>query len=289
MVPTKDRNVTGMFLEYKEEGILIDCGEGTQRQMNIAGINRNRVKKIFISHWHGDHVGGLIGLLQTIGNSKEGTPLQIFGPKETKERINHMLKMCFFSEKVDMTVTELDPAKMEVCHETEDYLMYCAYLDHSIPCLGYSLVEKDVWKIDKKKMEKTGIAEGPLIGKLQREGKIIEKGNTILLKDIANLEKGKKITFILDTAICNNAVELAIDSDVLVSESTYCQDEEHKAEEYKHMTTEQAAHIAKTANAKKLVVMHFSQRYKDLTQFEEELKVVFPNSICAKDFMKIKI
>ena len=114
MVPTKDRNVTGIFLDYKGKGILIDCGEGTQRQMNIAGINRNSVSYILLSHWHGDHVSGLIGLIQTIGNQNaqnEDVPvLHIFGPRETEERIEHMLKTCIFdSNKMRLEIHELHP------------------------------------------------------------------------------------------------------------------------------------------------------------------------------------
>ena len=91
MVPTKERNVTGIFLKYKGEGILLDCGEGTQRQMNIAGINRNSVTKILVSHWHGDHVSGIVGLLQTMANKESNPKVEIFGPKGTKEHIKHMM------------------------------------------------------------------------------------------------------------------------------------------------------------------------------------------------------
>lgn len=289
MVPTKERNVSSFFLEYKGEGMLIDCGEGTQRQMNIANINRNRVKKIFISHWHGDHVSGLIGLLQTIGNAKEVADLLIFGPRETEERIGHMLKMCFFNEKVNVHVKELNPKKMEVCHETEEYQVLCTYLEHRIPCLAYAFIEKDKWKIDKKKMEKIGLQEGPLIGKIQREGSILHKGKKVLLEDIARKEKGKKVSFVLDTVACNQAVEISKDADLLVCEATYCDDEAEKAEEHMHLTGSQAAHIAAKANVKKLVAVHFSQRYKEATTVQEEMKRIFPNSVAAHDFMKIKV
>ena len=96
MVPTKDRNVQSIYLDYNGEGILFDCGEGTQRQMNIAGINRTKVKKILITHWHGDHVSGLIGLIQTLGNSKYASKLEIYGPKGTKRFMNNLLNSCVF-------------------------------------------------------------------------------------------------------------------------------------------------------------------------------------------------
>jgi len=107
MVPTKERNVTGLFLKYKGEGILFDCGEGTQRQMNITGINRNDVTKILISHWHGDHVGGLMGLIQTLGNRDEPPTIDLYGPKGTKEFIKHLYKGCVFEARVNLRVHEV--------------------------------------------------------------------------------------------------------------------------------------------------------------------------------------
>ena len=108
MVPTKDRNVQSIHLEYRGEGILLDCGEGTQRQMNIAGINRTKVKKILITHWHGDHVSGLIGLIQTLGNSKDVSELSIYGPPGTKKSMSHLLETCIFDLTVDLNIVELD-------------------------------------------------------------------------------------------------------------------------------------------------------------------------------------
>src|SRR3989338_9727828 len=96
MVPTKERNVSGYFLCFEKEGILFDCGEGTQRQMNIVGIKRTAVTKILLTHWHGDHVSGVIGLLQTIGNENPAAKISIYGPPETKKRVSHMLETCIF-------------------------------------------------------------------------------------------------------------------------------------------------------------------------------------------------
>ncbi|MFQ5475351.1 MAG: MBL fold metallo-hydrolase, partial [Candidatus Nanoarchaeia archaeon] len=109
MVPTKERNVSGIFLEYRGEGILLDCGEGTQRQMNMTGIKRTSVKKVLLSHWHGDHVSGLIGLIQTLGNAEENARLMIFGPKGTKKRMEHMMNCAAFENKVELVIEELDP------------------------------------------------------------------------------------------------------------------------------------------------------------------------------------
>ena len=290
MVPTKDRNVQGIYVEYKGEGILFDCGEGTQRQMNIAGINRNKVRKIFLTHWHGDHVSGLVGLLQTISNSETQQKVVIFGPRETKERIAHLMRSVSFEEnRMDLEIREVNPSGVEKIYEGEDYIIQAAYLDHKIPCLGYSLIEKDKRKINMTKAKKLGLKEGPLIGKLQAGHSVSFKGQTITSDEVSHIQKGKKLSIILDTLPCKNAYELAAEADILIAESAYTSDMEEKSLEYKHMTTKQAALIATTANVKKLIITHFSQRYKTNKELEEDVRTFFPESQAAFDFMKIKM
>jgi ribonuclease Z len=290
MVPTKDRNVQGIYVEYKGEGILFDCGEGTQRQMNIAGINRNKVRKIFLTHWHGDHVSGLVGLLQTISNNETQQKVVIFGPRETKERIAHLLKSVSFEEnRMDLEIREVNPSGVEKIYDGEDYLIRAAYLDHKIPCLGYSLIEKDKRKINMAKAKKLGLREGPLIGKLQAGLNVILKGQTIATDEVSHIQKGKKLCIVLDTLPCKNAYELAAEADILIAEAAYTSEMEEKSLEYKHMTTKQAALIATTANVKKLIITHFSQRYKTNKELEEDVKTFFPESQAAFDFMKIKL
>jgi ribonuclease Z len=290
MVPTKERNTQGIFVDFNGEGMLFDCGEGTQRQMNIAGINRNRARKIFISHWHGDHVSGLIGLLQTISNSENPQRVTIFGPRETKERLLHLTKaISFETSRLDVEVRELNPKGVEVAFENEECRVECAYLDHAIPCLGYSLIEKDKLRVNMAKARKLGLAQGPLIGKLQRGKAVEHKGIAIKPEDVCHVQKGKKLTIILDTQPCRNAYELAHESDLLICESAYASNLEDKAQDYKHMTTKQAALIATTANAKRLIITHFSQRYRTVHELEDEIKAFFHNSECAYDFMKVKV
>ncbi len=289
MVPTKERNVQSIYLEYKGEGILVDCGEGTQRQMNIAGINRLKVKKILISHWHGDHVSGLIGLIQTIGNVAEPGTLTIYGPPGTKKHMGHLLESCIFDLRIKLEIKEIKTEKKAVFFENEDYQLEAAPLDHGVPCLGYAFVEKNKRNINMDKAKKLGLEPGPLLGKLQKGQAVKHDGKTIKPDDVSTIKKGKKIAFIMDTTYCKACIELAENSDVLVSEATYESSKKEKAEEYKHLTTEQVAMMAGQSNAKKLVLTHFSQRYKTLHDLEEEAKRIFPNTVMAYDFMKIKL
>jgi len=295
MVPTKERNVIGMFLSYKNKGMLFDCGEGTQRQMNLAGINRNKVNYVFLSHWHGDHVSGLIGLIQTLGNqqiqNEERPILHIFGPKETEERMEHMLKTCIFENKVILEIHELNPKRSEILNilENEDFYVQAARLDHSVPCLGYSFIEKDTRKIDMNKIKDFGLTEGPIIGKLQN-GDIVKHDTKLITPEmVSELKKGLKITVIMDTGLCEMAIELAKDSDLLICEATFSSELGEKAEDYKHMTAKDAALLANNANAKRLIITHISQRYKTAGEILEDAKNVHNTVEVAYDFMKVKL
>ena len=291
MVPTKDRNVQGMYLDYDGEGILIDCGEGTQRQMNIAGINRHKVKKVLISHWHGDHIAGLIGLIQTIGNIDEPGTLKIYGPAGSKERLHHLLNCCDFDLRIDIQLEEVTPKDGEPVKffENDKYELYAVDLKHSIPCNGYALVEKDKRNIDMPKAKKLGLQQGPLLGKLQ-DGESIEiNGKPIHPDEVSTIKKGKKLVFILDTEECIGFSNLAQDADVLVAEATYESSLDEKAEQYKHMTAQTVAQIASQTNVGKLILTHFSQRYKTVDALQEDAKKVFPRTSCAYDFMSVKL
>lgn len=289
MVPTKERNQSAVFVSYKNEGILVDCGEGTQRQFKITGIPLTKVTKVLISHWHGDHVLGLPGLIQTLNSSTTGHRLQVFGPKGTKAQLEHMKKAFLMEEKGGSLALEVYDAEEGVFFETGDFFLEAAWLDHSVPCLGYSIVEKDKVHIDMLAAKKLGLPEGPLLGQLQEGKSVAWKEKTVKPSDVTYKEKGKKVTVIMDTRLCNSAVKLAKDSDLLICEATYADELEAKAGEYKHLTAGQAAAIANKAGVRKLVLTHFSQRYKNTQQVEEDARTIFDNIVCAKDFMRVEV
>jgi ribonuclease Z len=286
MVPTKERNHSGILLTYGSEGILVDCGEGTQRQLKLAGIPANKITKVLISHWHGDHVLGLPGLLQTLGASEYTKVLEIYGPKGTKQQFHYMKKTFFFEEKFDVSIKEVGGGKFFEC---DDFLLEAMPLAHSVPCVGYKFVEKDKRKMRMDAIKKKGIPKGPLLGQLQ-EGKSVNfNGRKVHPDEVTYKKNGKSVAFILDTALCKNCSTLAKDSDVLECEATYPDDLEEKANKYKHLTARQAAMLANNAGVKKLIVTHFSQRYKNLEKIEEDARDVFDNTLCAKDFMRLRL
>lgn len=287
MVPTKERNHPGFLLSYKDQGILFDCGENIQRQLKIEGISPAKITKILISHWHGDHVLGLPGLIQTLGNGDYEKTLKIYGPEGTKEFMKNMFKAFIFDKKlIDI---EIEEVKEGIFFENRDFRLEALEMEHGIKTVGYSFVEKEKRKINLAFVKKLGIPDGPLLGKLQSNKIITWKGRKVTPKEATYVVGGKKLTYIPDTLPCKNCVELAKDADVLVCEATYTSELEDKAEEYRHLTAKQAAMIANQADVKKLILTHFSQRYKNTHDLEEDAKTYFDNVLCAKDFMKIKI
>ncbi len=289
MVPTKERNQSSLLVSYKGEGIMVDCGEGTQRQFKITGIPLTKVTKILVSHWHGDHVLGLPGMLQTLNSSTTGHKIQVFGPKGTKEQLA-LVKKAFLMEGNDRGLTlEVNDVEEGIFFENDDFYLEAGKLRHSVPCLGYSIVEKDKVHINMEAAKKIGLPEGPILGKLQKGESVVWKGKTVKPSDVTYSTKGKKVTVIMDTELCQSAVDIAKNADVLVCEATYANELEEKAREYKHLTAGQAASIANKAGVGKLVLTHFSQRYKTTAQAEDDAKTTFDNTVCARDFMKIKL
>lgn len=290
MVPTKDRNVQSIYIDYKGSGILLDCGEGTQRQLQLAGLNAQKIKIILISHWHGDHVSGLVGLIQTIGNFANDVDktVKLFGPPGTKDFFYHLMSSCEFETKIGIEVNELSPKGVEQFYETEDYAISSAMLEHSIPTLGFRFEQKAKRKINKAKLDKLGIKPGPQVAKLQAGESIIVDEKEIQPDSISTLHPAKAVAFVFDTQLTDNCFALAQNAQILISEAVYKHDLLEKAMEYKHMTSTQAAQVASQAGAEQLILTHFSQRYKDVSELEAEAKTVFPNTMCAYDLLKIK-
>ncbi len=286
MVPTETRNNSAILLSYKNEKILIDCAEGTQRQLRIAKVSPAKITKLLITHWHGDHILGIPGLLQTIAKDAPNRQIDIYGPKNTKKFISLILNLFIQKDKLNPKIHEI--TKSEFLN-TQDYRLKAAKLSHTAPCLGYSFIEKDIRKINIDYLKRFNLKNNPIIKNLQQGKDILFKGNKILASKATYPKKGKKITIILDTAFTKNIENLAKDSDILISEATYLNDLKNKAQEYKHLTAAQAAQLAKNSKSKKLILTHLSQRYKNINDIKKEATKIFKNTEIANDFLKIKL
>ncbi len=284
-IPTAERNHTSILLNYKDENILVDCGEGTQRQFRKAKLNPNKVTRILITHWHGDHVLGIPGMLQTLSFSEYNKPLYIYGPKGTKEFMRTLLKTFVFHENFKINVEEVGGKFFE----TDDFYLEAEKMRHGIPCNAYVFVKKGNLRIDKKKLAKTKI-QGPILKKLKEGKDIVYQGKKYLAKNLTYAEDGKKISFVFDTSFNDRIIPFVKNSDLLICESTFGTELEDRAEEYKHLTSKKTAEIAKKSNSRKLVLTHISQRYsKNPKKILDTAKKIFKNSVLVKDLDEIEV
>lgn len=284
MQPTKDRNLFSILFKHKTEKILIDCGEGTQRQLKIVGTAPTKINRLLLTHLHGDHINGLPGFLQNLYANQYKKTLEIYGPKGTKNLIKNVQKIT--TGKVKLKIKEIKPG---IVLKTDDLIIKAISLKHSTLTYGYSFEEPPKRKINLNYLKKFGLKKHPLLKKLQKGKNITYKGKKISVSKATYKVPGKKITFIVDTGYCQNAIKLAKNSDLLVCESTFIDELKERAKHYKHLTASQAATIAKKSKSKKLILTHFSQRYKSTDKILKQAKKIFKNTTCAKDFMKIKI
>ena len=300
-VPTLTRNVSSLALKLSQSSdvFLFDCGEGTQHQLIKSNIKSSQIKKIFITHMHGDHIYGLPGLLATLGLSGKSKGIEIYGPSELKSFINASLNYSFCKLSYPLNFVEVENFALEnkVLFENDKIKVKCACLKHKVPAYGYRVSEKDKpGTFNIKKAEALKIPPGPIYSELQ-------EGKTVLLADGRSFDgeefcgppkKGESFVYCTDTVFSESAVSLSKNADLLVHESTFSDQDESMAYEKLHSTTIMAAKTALLSNAKKLIITHFSPRYTNKNVITpddllKEARKVFPNTQLAKDFLTAEI
>ncbi|MBW6442739.1 ribonuclease Z [Patescibacteria group bacterium] len=285
-VPSRSRNHPAFLMTYKGENILVDCGEGTQRQFRKAGLNPCKITRILITHWHADHILGIPGMLKTLGLSGYNQILHIYCPKGTKILIEQLLNLFKIKTEYPLEIKEVKGKFFD----TGDFYLEAESMTHGIPCNAYSFIKKERIRIDKKILEKLGIPEGPHLKELKERKNLTYNGKSYSFKKLTYQEKPLKVSFILDTSLNDRIIPFVMNSDILISESTFTSDLEKKAEEYKHLTVSQVAGIAKKAKVKRLFLVHISQRFsKDLKRVLEDSKRIFNSSYLPKDLEKIEL
>ena len=285
-VPTTFRNHASIALKAFGEIFLFDCGEGTQRQMANIRISPMKIKYIFISHLHGDHILGLPGLIQSMGFRGRTEPLHIFGPPgiNSLKSIFSNLK-CYTS--FEIIICELE----EGCViNNKEYYINCVKCEHNITNYAYSIIEKKKPRFLKEKALELGIKPGPNYSRLHNGEEITVNGKIIKPEQVLGPpRKGIKITYSGDTRPCKSLINFAHESTVLIHESTFEDDDLDKAIENAHSTASEAANIAVKAEAKKLVLTHISARYHDTKNMQKSAKKIFNNVIIAKDYMILEV
>jgi len=285
-IPTAKRNHTAILLDYQGEHILIDCGEGTQRQFRKARINPGKINSLLISHWHGDHVLGVPGLLQTLGLSGYNKSLYIYGPRGTKKFMKEILKIFHFTGNYQIKVKEVSGKFFE----TDDFYLEASSMIHGVPCNAYNFVIKDKLRIDKKKLAKTKIPLGPLMFKIKQGKDVTYNGKKYNAKSLTYLEKGKKISVVMDTKMNERIVPFVKNSDLLICESSFGEDMKAFAKERFHLTAKQTGEIAKKSKSKRLILTHISQRYeRDMKSILNQAKKEFKNVSIVSDLDEIEV
>ena len=300
-VPTLTRNVSSLALKLSQtaEVWLFDCGEGTQHQLMKSNIKSSQIKKIFITHMHGDHIYGLPGLLATLGLSGNSNGIEIYGPSELKSFVTSALESSFCKLSFPLRFREVEDfaSLNKILFENDKLKVHCACLKHRLPAYGYRVSEKDKPGVfDIKKAEDSNIPPGPIYSELQA-------GKTVQLKDGRSFHgldfcgpprKGESFVYCTDTVFSESAVNLSKNADLLVHESTFSKEDEKMAYEKLHSTTIMAANTALLSNVKKLIITHLSPRYTQRSPIKpsdllKEAQKIFPNTYLAKDFLTAEI
>lgn len=283
---------TSQYLEINNRHFLIDCGEGTQRQMRKYKVGFAKINHIFISHLHGDHFYGLVGLLSTYGILSREKDMHIFGPKGIKKATLQMLKISESHAKFNMIFHELSSKKSELIFEDDKISVRTIPLNHRVYTNGYLFIEKE----KHRKLNMLNISGYPEIDKADylniKAGKdvVLSSGEVIKNAELTlNPAKPLSFAFCSDTCYKPDIVPLIKDVDLLYHEATFLQDRQDLAKKTKHATSIEAATIAKDANAKQLIVGHYSGRYKDISLFKKEAETVFENVSLAEPGLTFKV
>ena len=276
---------TSQVLETRGHVFLIDCGEGTQVQLRKYKIKFNQIKHIFISHLHGDHYFGLIGLISTFNLLTRDTDLHIYGPKGLKEIITLQIKLAKSWTNYKIIFHELYSSSSVLIFEDEKVSVHTIPLDHRIYTNGFIIKEKPFdRKLNINKVESLNIDKAYFRKLKQGEDVVNDKGE-IINNELVTLPGHPPLSyaFCSDTAYCESIIPIIFDVDVLYHESTFLEEHEYLCTKTKHSTAKQAATIALKANAKQLILGHYSTRYGGLERFKKEASTIFKDVVLSGD------
>jgi ribonuclease Z len=284
--PSIHRGLSAQVVKHNEHRFLIDCGEGTQRQILKSGIGFKRLNHILITHGHLDHILGLAGLFSTLSRWETIDAVEILGGKYALERIHNLLYGVQVihptQSQIDVTFKEIQPG---VIFEDDDFSVTAFSVTHRGPdCFGYLFEERPRRPFLPDKADALGVPHGPIRRDLVLGKQVtLEDGKVIEPDDVMGEEKpGVKFVHIGDTGRIDNLLGYCLGADTLVIEATYLEEEAEMAKEFAHLTATQAANLAKEAGVKHLILTHVSRRYRE-SDIRKEAQAIFPDTIVARD------
>ncbi|RYM05093.1 ribonuclease Z [Sporolactobacillus sp. THM7-7] len=288
-LPAKERNVTSIavrFPEYDGNLWLFDCGEGTQRQILYTPVKLTKLKVIFITHLHGDHLFGLPGVLGSRSFQGSESPLLVIGPRGLKQYVWTALRASGTHIRYPLKVREI--SESGTVFEDEHFIVSAEALEHGISCFGYRIVEKDLpGELLVEKLKKAGIPPGPVYQKFKEQSEVLLSDGRCFKSApfVGERKKGRRVAIIGDTRPCEQSIKLAKHTDLLIHEATFRDQDKAMAWNYRHSTSVQAAEIAREASAGALILTHLSSRYQKEEQAAllNEAKKVFGSTLLARD------
>ncbi|MGN0359185.1 MAG: ribonuclease Z [Hominisplanchenecus sp.] len=287
MMPLPRRWLTALMLRYNGSSILIDCGEGTQIAVKEKGWSFKPIDVICFTHYHGDHISGLPGLLLTMGNAERQEPLTLIGPKGL-ERVVNALRVIAPELPFELRFLEIQGA--EQSFEMEGYRIRAFKVNHNVLCYGYTIEIDRAGRFDAERAKAAGIplkCWNPL-----QKGQIVEMEGKRYTPDmvLGAPRKGIKLTYCTDTRPVQSIAEHAQGSDLFICEGMYGEpDKEQKAREYKHMTFREAAKLAKAAEVKEMWLTHYSPSLVRPEEFLEDARKIFPDTYPGKDGKSVEL
>ncbi|HYB87535.1 MAG TPA: ribonuclease Z [Streptosporangiaceae bacterium] len=287
--PTRTRNQNGYLLRWDGEGVMFDPGEGTQRQMLFAGVTASQITRICITHFHGDHCLGLPGVLQRMSLDRVPHLVDACYPAQNRDVFARLRHAALFRDVLNLREWPIETGGPVI--RAPSFHVEAQPLSHSVPALGYRLVEPDGRRMLPAKLAARGIT-GPDVGRLQRQGSLHVGGRVVTLDQVSEPRRGQRFAFIMDTRLCDAVFTLADGADMLVCESTFADAEAALARDYGHLTAGQAGRIASESGARLLVLTHFSQRYDscDGQRLAAEAAAAFGGEVVmARDLDRIPV
>ena len=283
--PTKLRNLPSIAIEHNGQIYLFDCGEGTQRQMLQFSVNISRVKTIFLTHTHGDHVIGLAGLVRTFALNNRTNPLEIYVPQGGEKIVNSLIN---FDNAVINYKIIIKPIKTGQIYKGKDFTIAAFQLLHTTRTVGFIFKENDKLHFLKPKIKQLKM-KGEQFRALLKNGSIKIGTRNVRLSEVTVKKEGRKIVYATDTRPTKEAIKAATNADVFIHESTFSEEEVILAKKRYHSTATEVAGLAKKARAKRLILTHPSARYKDPDILAKESSKIFKNTIMARDGLVINL
>jgi len=286
--PTEDRGLSCICLEREGEILMFDAGEGAQRSYLKSGLGWNKKMKIFVTHLHGDHCIGILGLLQTMTLQRRTEKIEIYGPEGIDEFIAANIKVLNFGLSFPVMISSIEEG---IVADEKTYTVIACNADHSVPAFSYVFQEKGKpGRFHPDKAKELGVPEGNLWNKLQNGEEITVEGKTVKPSDVLGEKRpGKKIGVSGDTRPTKKLEEFFKDCDYLSFDSTFLDELKERAIETYHSTSKEVATLAKNANVTNLILTHFSARYQDESVLADEAKTIHDSVIAAKDLLEIEI